>query len=190
MNNWLKRGALALALGAVCTLSGAAFAEPKPSILTPPTRANPASAKGGNDKGKSADAPGAAVSASAAASAGAPPGGPEDEKAKEERAAKAKAKMADRLAKAKEVRAEIKKKVEEKLKGQPMAGALKEELKRHARRLSRLERAKDVAEEAKDADTTARIDKLIAKENGRHDKWMAGFDAKAAGGDKDKAGAK
>lgn len=181
MNNWLKRGALALVLGAVCTLSGAALAEPKPGILTPPTRANPASAKAGSndDKGKSADAPSAALSASAAASAAAPPGGPEDEKAIAERAAKAKAKMEDRKAKAKEHRAEIKKKVEEKLKGQPMVAAMKEELKRHARRLSRLERAKDVAEGANDADTVARIDKLIAKENGRHDKWMAGFDAKA-----------
>ncbi|HMY15982.1 MAG TPA: hypothetical protein PKA58_06615, partial [Polyangium sp.] len=63
-------------------------------------------------------------------------------------------------------------------------------LKRHARRLSRLERAKDVAEEANDADTVARIDKLITKENDRHTKWMGKFDAKAAGGDKDKAGAK
>jgi hypothetical protein len=194
MNNWLKRGALTLVLGAFCTMSGAAMAEPKPSILTPPTKANPAAARAGaNDKGKGEEkgkdgaAPGASASAAASAMAGSPPG-PEDEKAKEERAAKAKAKMEERKAKAKEHRAEIKKKVEEKLKGQPMVAAMKEELKRHARRLARLERAKDVATDANDTETVARVDKLIAKENARHDKWMANFDAKAASGDK--AGAK
>lgn len=200
MNNWLKRGALVLVLGAFCTLSGAASSEPKPGILTPPTKGgNPTSAKGGNDKsadakvptgepiakigdGKDAKTPGPAGSAAA--------GGPEDDKAKEERAAKAKAKMEERKAKAKDNRAEIKKKVEAALKGQPMANAMKEELKRHARRLARLDRARDVADEAKDTDTVARIDKLIAKENERHDKWIAKYDAKGAAGDKDKAGAK
>jgi hypothetical protein len=58
MNNWLKRGALALVLGAVCTLSGAASAEPKPGILTPPTKANPAAAAKGNDKAAEAGAKG------------------------------------------------------------------------------------------------------------------------------------
>lgn len=211
MDNWLKRGALALVLGALCTMSGAAMAVPKPGILTPPTKgANPADAKAkppepiakidkgkGDEKGneKTDDKggpPEGAGSAGPAGSAGAPPGtvgaGVSEEKLKEIRA-KVKARLEEHKAKVKEHRAEIKKKVEEKLKGQPMVNAMKEELKRHARRISRLERAKDLAEEANDADTIARIDKLIAKENGRHDGWMGKFDAKAAAGG-DKAGAK
>lgn len=203
MNNWLKRGALALTLGALCTLSGAASAEPKPAILTPPTRANPASAKGGD---KPADAktkpgepigkfdgvpnPAASAGASAAASAAAPPGGPEDEKAKEAAAAKRKEWKEARKAKAKDVRADVKKKVEAALKGKPLVAPMREELQRHARRLARLDRAKTVATEANDTETVTRVDKLIEKENARHDKWMAGFDAKAAGAEKDKAGAK
>lgn len=190
MNDWLKRGALALVLGAFCTLSGVASSEPKPGILTPPIKAGAgADAKvnrGGEpiakiDKGGQ---PEAAGSAAASASAGpiAPP--PLDEEKLKEIRAKAKARVEEVKAKAKEHRAEIKKKVEEKLKGQAMVAPLKEELKRHARRISRLERAKDVAQEANDADTVSRIDKLVAKENDRHDKWMASFDVKAAAGDK------
>jgi hypothetical protein len=206
MNNWLKRGALALTLGAFCTLSGAASAEPKPGILTPPTKGgNPTAAKGGDKPadvktktgepiakldGKPEGAPAASASAASSAAGGAPAGGPEDEKAKEAAAAKRKEWKETRKAKAKEVRAEVKKKVEAALKGKPFAAPMREELQRHARRLARLDRAKSVAAEANDTETVTRVDKLIEKENARHDKWMASFDAKAAGGDKDKAGAK
>jgi len=197
MNYWLKRSALALVLGAFCTLSGAALAVPKPGILTPPTKAGtPAAAKGGNDKAADAKAkPGEPIAkidpaAAAAASAGAAPAGVEDEKAKEAFIAKRKEWKEARKAKAKDVRAEVKKKVEEVLKGKPLEAPFKEELQKHARRLARLDRAKSVADEAKDADTVTRVDKLIEKENARHDKWMAGYAAKAAAGDKDKAGAK
>ncbi len=201
MNDWLKRGAVALVLGAFCTLSGVASSEPKPGILTPPIKAD---AKGGGadakkntggepiaklDKGAPEAAGSAAASAAPAGSAGAAPPGLDEEKIKEIRA-KAKARIEEVKAKAKEHRAEIKKKVEEKLKGQPMTTALKEELKRHARRISRLNRAKDVAQEANDTETVGRIDKLIAKENGRHDGWMGKFEVKAAAGSNDKAGAK
>jgi len=189
MNNWLKRGALTLVLGAFCTLSGAASAVPKPGILTPPTKAaNPAAAKGGNDKAADAKGKPGEPIAKIEPAASATAGGPEDEKAKEAAAAKRKEWKEARKAKAKEVRAEVKKKVEAALKGQPISASIKEELKRHARRLARLERAKSVADEAKDADTVARIDKLIEKETARHDKWIAGYDPNAASGDK--AGAK
>jgi hypothetical protein len=57
------------------------------------------------------------------------------------------------------------------LKG-PADDALKEELRRHAERVARIERIKSVAAEAKDTDSGARATKLLAKENGRHDKWM------------------
>ncbi len=220
MNNWLKMGALALVLGAFGTLSGAALAVPKPTILTPPTKATTASAKGkpgepittkgdehgkGDDHGKPGEAgkegehgkgdehgdkdkDGGSPEPAGSAAAGAPP---DEAKIKEIRE-KAKARMEEHKAKAKEHRAEIKKKVEEKLKGKPMDASMKEELKRNARRNSRLQRAKDVAQEAGDTDTVARIDKLIEKEKARHDKWMAGYDAKPAGGEKkdEKAGEK
>ena len=196
MNNWLKRGALALALGAFCTLSGAASAEPKPTILTPPTKGGaPTGAKAAADKpadaktkpgepiakidGKPGAAPDPAGSAAAGPAGSAAAGGPEDAKAKEAVAAKFKEWKDARKAKAKDVRAEVKKKVEAALKGKPMANAMKEEIKRHARRIARLERAKSVAGEANDTDTVGRVDKLIEKENARHDKWLAGFDAKA-----------
>jgi len=62
-----------------------------------------------------------------------------------------------------------------------MAQALKEEIKRHARRLARLERIKDLAEDEKEDAALERIGKLVAKENARHDKWVANFHAKTAG---------
>lgn len=210
MNNWLKMGALALALGALSTLSGGASAEPRPGIITPPTKGGAPVALKGGDKGPpdAKGKPGEPIAkldgklpgppegaASAAASAAVGPAGsaaapPLDEEKLKEIRAKAKARVEEHKAKVKEVRAEIKKKVEEKLKGQPMVSAMKEELKRHARRISRLERAKDLAQEANDAETVARVDKLIEKENARHDKWLVGFDAKVTVEAKDKAGGK
>lgn len=53
----------------------------------------------------------------------------------------------------------------------PMA-ALREELRRHARRMARLARVREVADGAKDGDSVARADKLIEREQGRHDRWM------------------
>lgn len=58
------------------------------------------------------------------------------------------------------------------LKG-PMTEAMRQELRRHAQRVARIERIKSLAVEQKDKDTTERADKLLAKENERHDKWMA-----------------
>lgn len=55
----------------------------------------------------------------------------------------------------------------------PMTEAMREELRRHARRLARIERIRALAVEAKDKDATERADKLLAKENARHEKWMS-----------------
>jgi hypothetical protein len=97
-----------------------------------------------------------------------------------EKAAKHAAARKARKDSAKAAREQLRKQVASKLKGSPMSTAMREELKHHARRLARLERVKDVADEANDADSVARADKLIEKENARHDKWMAGYDVKAA----------
>jgi len=81
-------------------------------------------------------------------------------------------------------RAEMRKRITGALKGRPMAMAMKQELKRHARRVARLERIKELAEAAKDEDSLARVAKLMEKENARHEKWMAHYDTKMG----DKAG--
>ena len=57
------------------------------------------------------------------------------------------------------------------LKG-PLDVPVKEELRRHAERVARIERIKAVATDAKDNDAMDRAGKLIGKENARHDKWM------------------
>ncbi len=54
----------------------------------------------------------------------------------------------------------------------PVNESLRQELRRHAERLARLERIKDVAETEKDKDSVEKADKLIAKEKERHDKWI------------------
>lgn len=128
--------------------------------------ANAKADKGDDDKDKKdgGDAPGASEKATKHAA---------ERKARKEHASKD--------------REELRKQVTAALEGQPMSLAMREELKRHARRLARLERAKEVADEADDNDSVARADKLIAKENARHDKWMQNYDAKAtpaAGGGK------
>jgi hypothetical protein len=70
-------------------------------------------------------------------------------------------------------------KLKSMLKG-PMNAALKQELRRHAERLARLERIKTVAQAEKDTATVEKATTLIAKENERHDKWMGKHVATAA----------
>lgn len=52
--------------------------------------------------------------------------------------------------------------------------ALREEMRRHARRMARLSRVREVADSLRnpDADTIARADKLIDREQERHERWM------------------
>lgn len=83
--------------------------------------------------------------------------------------------------KAKEEREVLKGKVQMALKGKPMSAALKEALKRHARRLARLDRIADLARALKDDDTLDRTKKLIEKENDHHNKFMVKFDPSAEG---------
>ena len=55
---------------------------------------------------------------------------------------------------------------------------MKEELQRHAKRVARILRAKEVAQGEKDDDSVTRADKLLQKEQERHDKWIGNYDAK------------
>lgn len=57
------------------------------------------------------------------------------------------------------------------LKG-PMDEATKQELRRHAERLAKIERIKSLAETSKDNDSAERAAKLMTKETTRHDTWM------------------
>lgn len=85
---------------------------------------------------------------------------------------------ADRGAKKAKEHEALKEKLKAKLKGAPDA-AMKEELRRHAERIAKLERIKAVADGEKDAATSTKATALMDKENARHDKWM---DKHAAGG--------
>ncbi|WP_146650698.1 hypothetical protein [Labilithrix luteola] len=58
------------------------------------------------------------------------------------------------------------------LKGAPDE-AVKQELRRHAERLARLDRIKTVAQAEKDTATVDKVTTLIAKEEARHDKWVS-----------------
>jgi len=185
MNALWKKGAVALVLGGLLGVTGVASADlPRTPIPAPavdkgkgPERANPKGGehggKGPEDKGKPDDKADKDAGADAAAAPA-----ESDAKAKDE---KRKVKKEARKAKSKDDRDALKKKVSTALKGQPMAVAMKQELERHARRLARLERVKDLAEEAKDTEATERVQKLLDKENARHDKWMANYDAKVTG---------
>lgn len=104
-----------------------------------------------------------------------------DEKAeKAEGKAKASDDRAARRAKEHEAQRE---KLKSMLKG-PLDDATKQELRRHAERIARLDRVEAVAMEAKDNDTVERAKKLIEKENDRHDKWMSKHVAEMTGGAK------
>jgi len=80
----------------------------------------------------------------------------------------------DRAARIAKEHGEEKAKLATMLKG-PMDSAVKEELRRHAERSARIARIKSLADSAtpKDADASDRATKLQAKEDARHDKWMA-----------------
>ncbi len=58
-------------------------------------------------------------------------------------------------------------------KGEVNKAALTAELRRHARNVAHLARAREVAEAANNDDAIKRIDELTAKENARHARWMA-----------------
>ncbi len=58
----------------------------------------------------------------------------------------------------------------------------RDEFQKHASRLAKLRRAKDLATAEERTELVARIDELITKENARHEKWMTKHTATAARG--------
>ena len=87
----------------------------------------------------------------------------------------------DRASKKAKEHEALKEKLKGKLKG-PMDESVKQELRRHAERLAKLERIKAVATTEKDTANADKATSLITKENARHDKWMDKHVAGAAGG--------
>lgn len=161
---------------ALCAaLSAAATASAEPAKGAPPAAVKAADGAGEKAAAKSADGAGAKAAAKA---------GKGGEKAHEKRAEGA-ARSADKV-KFKEDKAASHAKTAPTTKDQPTSKALKNETRRHARRLAQLEHAKDAAEDAKNTAKRERVNKLIGKENARHDRWVARHDAKTA----DKASAK
>ncbi len=63
----------------------------------------------------------------------------------------------------------------------PPDDALRQELRRHAERTARLERIKALATEAKDNESVEKANKLLEKENARHEKWMSKVQSPAMG---------
>ncbi len=152
-----------------------------------PGKSGEAPGKAGEAPGKSGDAPGKAgedpgKSGEAQGKAGEDPGkSGEAQGDKPDDAAKEARKKARKESREKNKQAEkaaLRGKVTTALKGQPMSRAMKEELERHARRLARLRRVRDLAEDENDAAVTERVDKLVAKENARHERWISNYDAK------------
>src|SRR5262249_22291606 len=84
-----------------------------------------------------------------------------------------KAKSADdRLARKLKEHDAQREKLKAMLKG-PIDEAMRQELRRNAERLARLERIKTIAQTEKDTATVDKVTALITKENARHDAWMA-----------------
>ncbi|MBK7582878.1 MAG: hypothetical protein IPI67_22120 [Myxococcales bacterium] len=90
--------------------------------------------------------------------------------------------LKENWAKLRETRQERRKERREELKKKwgelPKHPAVKSELKVHAWRMARLKRVRAVAVSEDKTDAVARVDKLVAKENGRHDKRMEALKAK------------
>lgn len=134
----------------------------------PAPSANPAASGANSGKPEGSGKPDASAGPADSANPAASPGRDPD---------KAKAERKDR---AKKERDELRGKVQASLKNRPMEQAMKEELQRHARRLARIARVKEVATAEKDDDAGARADKLLKKEQERHDKWMANYATKGS----------
>src|SRR5262249_21644537 len=160
--------------------SGTAMAQQNQAA--PPGQAKAAdAAKKVDDKGKAAaqsgkadankaDAKGqAAKSDQAPGKADQAPGQADKQSATNDTQPTDEAKLKDRATRQRAQRDAEKAKVIAALKGQPMNDAMKQELRRHAQRIARLERIKQLASDAKDDAATTQVAKLVDKENARHD---------------------
>ena len=164
-----------LLVSAAMLLASSAFAQSP--------NASPQGKAHGADEGKKAAAPGAKSDEKAKADdkkgddkKGDDKKGDDKKTDKADDKGKSGSEHASRVAKQHE---DQKAKLQGMLKG-PMNAPVKEELRRHAERVARIERIKTVAAEAKDNDAVERAGKLIGKENARHDRWMEKHVATAA----------
>ena len=196
--NWMKTSRTALALAAIVAAATPAAAEPPKGHA--PTKAAEHAEKAADKAEKHADkaADKAEKAEDRAEKKGTDKAEDKAEKAENRaekaadhaddkaREAKHAARHAERVSRVKAEREELRTKIKAALKGRAFTPAMKEQLTRHARRIARLDRVKELAAAANDTEATARVDKLIARENARQEKWLSNAAAKTD----DKAGAK
>lgn len=147
----------ALLLGALVSLSAPALGQPAaPGPIAPPAIPKPLPRPDG-------------------------PGGPgareqPTEEAKGKQLERIKRQAAERKAKrqqrAADRRKALRKTMNKWLKGGPITPAVRDELRDHARRVARLLRLQELAASRNDYDTVKRVERLLARENSRHDRFL------------------
>jgi len=65
----------------------------------------------------------------------------------------------------------LRRRVAKRLKGSPITPAIKDELRTHARRVAHLRQIRFVAATETDDETIAAVDRVLARENARHERW-------------------
>jgi len=161
----------ALLVSAAMLLASSAFGQSP--------NASPQGKSHGADEGKKGNAPGAKADDKKGDDKKADDKKGDDKKADDKKADDKGKSGSDRASRVAKQHEDQKAKLHGMLKG-PMDASVKEELRRHAERVARIERIKAVATEAKDTDVVDRAGKLLGKENARHDKWMDKHVATAA----------
>ncbi len=75
-------------------------------------------------------------------------------------------------------RAALRRIMRRRLRGIAIAPEVTVEMKRHARRLARLRRIRFIAAKAKDYDTVAKTDRLLARQQSQHNQWWRAYTRK------------
>lgn len=100
--------------------------------------------------------------------------GPSEEE-KKQRIAAIKKRAEERNARREQIRKDrrqaLRRRLQGKLEGQPLTAPMSKELSVHARRMARLRRVRYLSASAGDYDSIETVDKLIGKENARHEAW-------------------
>ncbi len=84
---------------------------------------------------------------------------------------RAKDRRKNRRQRRKDRRQALRKRLKKKLKKRRVTKVIRFELRTHARRVARLRRIRALAAAKDDTETVERVDKLLARENARHENW-------------------
>jgi hypothetical protein len=80
-----------------------------------------------------------------------------------------------RSSRARDRRRALQNRLKRLLRGSPLSANIRAELGLHARRVAHLRRIRLLAAEAKDKDSVLQVDKVLARENQRHERWWRSF---------------